>query len=158
MDEKKDQEISNSIIGDKYNLERFLTAQEDIFSTALSELKAGRKRSHWMWYIFPQIDGLGHSSTAKYFSIKSHGEAAEYLNHPVLGQRLIQCAETLLKLEGRSVSEIFGYPDDLKLRSSMTLFEQVANESNVFSKVLEKYFDGKKDMQTVELLNKFSKL
>lgn len=149
------QENSNRVFEDKYNLKRFLTAQEDVYSNALSELRLGRKRSHWMWFIFPQIEGLGHSSTAKYYSIKSLGEAEEYLEHSILGNRLIECTQALLQIEGRSASEIFGYPDDMKLKSSMTLFGQVFKEISVFSLVLEKYFEGKRDKMTLELMKNF---
>ena len=151
MEEEK-QENSNRVVEDKYNLKRFLTAQEDVYSNALTELRSGRKRSHWMWFIFPQIDGLGHSSMAKHYSIKSLDEAEEYLKHTVLGQRLIECTQMVLQLEGRSASEIFGYPDDMKLKSSMTLFDQVSKEISVFSLVLEKYFEGKRDGKTLELI------
>src|SRR5690348_3268527 len=110
---------------DRFDLDRFVRAQEEVYCRALSEITLGRKRSHWMWFIFPQIDGLGCSSTAKFYAIKSKDEAKAYLNHPRLGKRLNECAEALLKIKGKSATEIFGYPDDLKLRSSMTLFASV---------------------------------
>jgi uncharacterized protein (DUF1810 family) len=138
--------------GDRFELERFTRGQEGIFERALGELKGGQKRSHWMWFIFPQIAGLGHSSTSRYYAIKSRGEADAYLNHPVLGPRLVECAEALLAIEGRTASAIMGYPDDLKLRSCMTLFERVAGPGSVFSRVLEKYYAGGRDERTLRLL------
>src|SRR3954471_2301881 len=107
--------------GDPYDLSRFLQAQEDDYEQALSEIAGGRKRSHWIWYIFPQIDGLAFSSTSKFYAIKSIEEARAYLDHPILGPRLRECAEATLGVEGRSAAEIFGYPDDLKLKSCATL-------------------------------------
>jgi uncharacterized protein (DUF1810 family) len=138
---------------DPFDLRRFIDAQKDIYDDALEELRSGRKRTHWMWFIFPQIDGLGHSSTAKYYAIKSSEEAREYLNHPVLGKRLLECAGAVLAVEGRSVSEIFGYPDDMKLKSSMTLFESQAGPDSVFARVLDKYFHGERDMRTLQMLD-----
>jgi len=138
---------------DPFDLRRFTKAQGKIYASVLEELRIGRKRTHWIWFIFPQIDGLGHSSTSKHYAIKSIEEARQYLNHPVLGARLLECTETVLAVEGRSVSEIFGYPDDLKLKSSMTLFAAVAeNPHSVFSSVLEKYFQGEQDDRTLQLL------
>jgi uncharacterized protein (DUF1810 family) len=107
-----------------------------------------------MWFIFPQIDGLAHSATSKHYAIKSIEEARQYLNHPVLGTRLLECAETVLAIEGRSISEIFGYPDDLKLKSSMTLFASVADPHSVFVRILDKYFHGEQDAKTLHLLEK----
>lgn len=147
------QQQSDANVVDKYDLGRFLTAQEKSYKTALSELQKGRKRSHWMWYIFPQIDGLGRSATAKYYAIKSVEEACAYLNHPTLGTRLRSCAETLLGLENRTAAAIFGYPDDLKLRSSMTLFAHVADPGSVFEDVIASYFQGQRDARTLELLD-----
>jgi uncharacterized protein (DUF1810 family) len=138
--------------GDPFDLNRFVTAQATVYDRVLDELKSGRKRSHWMWYVFPQIDGLGHSSTTKHYSIKSIEEAREYLTHPVLGKRLAECAETVLGAGGKSVSEIFGYPDDLKLKSSMTLFETVAESPSVFGRVLDACFHGERDSRTLHLL------
>jgi uncharacterized protein (DUF1810 family) len=140
---------------DPYDLTRFTTAQEDIYNSALAELMRGQKRTHWMWFIFPQIYGLGYSATSKHYAIKSIEEARQYLNHPVLGTRLLECTEAVLAVEGRSASEIFGYPDDLKLKSSMTLFASVAGPSSVFVRVLEKYYDGEQDAKTLQLLVKF---
>jgi uncharacterized protein (DUF1810 family) len=139
---------------DSFDLNRFITAQESIYDIALAELRSGRKRSHWMWYIFPQIDGLGQSSTTKHYSIKSLEEARQYLQHPVLGTRLIECAKAVLAVEGRSISEIFGYPDDMKLKSSMTLFAYVADPPSVFSQILDKYFHGERDAKTLQILKK----
>ena len=107
-----------------------------------------------MWYIFPQIDGLAHSTTSKYYAIKSIEEAQRYLRHPVLGMRLVECAETVLAIEGRSISQIFGYPDDMKLKSSMTLFAYAAAPHSVFIRILDKYFNGERDDKTLQLLDK----
>ena len=137
---------------DLYNLNRFVIAQEKIFERVLTELANGQKRSHWMWFVFPQIDGLGHSSTSKYYSLKSKEEAREYLNHPLLGPRLLKCAELLLTVDGKSAKEIFGSPDDRKLKASMTLFASVAVSESVFERVLNKYFHGEWDNNTIDLL------
>ena len=137
---------------DPFDLNRFLTAQEKVYRTALAELKNGRKRSHWMWYIFPQIDGLAKSATSKRYAIKSIEEARQYLNHPVLGSRIAECAEVLLAVEGRSISEIMGYPDDLKLKSSMTLFASLPQTPATFDRVLDKYFQGERDINTLNIL------
>jgi len=139
---------------DNVDLSRFTRAQESIYDSVLAELRNGRKRTHWMWYIFPQIDGLGHSTTSKNYAIKSQEEARQYLNHPVLGKRLLECAEAVFTVEGRSISEIFGYPDNLKLKSSMTLFVCVADPYSVFSCILDKYFNGENDALTLQLLEK----
>jgi len=139
---------------DTIDLSRFTSAQESIYDSVLTELRNGRKRTHWMWYIFPQIDGLGRSATAKHYAIKSMEEARQYLNHPVLGKRLLECAEAVFTIEGRSISEIFGYPDNLKLKSSMTLFACVAAPCSVFSCVIDKYFNGERDALTLQLLEK----
>ncbi|MGA2491025.1 MAG: DUF1810 domain-containing protein [Anaerolineales bacterium] len=141
--------ISNN---DPYDLSRFLRAQETIYESVLAELGNGRKQSHWMWFIFPQIEGLGYSSTSKYYSIKSMEEAREYLKHPLLGPRLLKCAETVLAIKGKNALEIFGSPDDMKLGSSMTLFACATESETVFVRVLEKYFDGKPDKKTQILL------
>lgn len=135
------------------DLERFVKAQEENYETALNEIKQGRKRSHWMWYIFPQIKGLGHSPIAQYYSIQDKNEAENYLKHPILSKRLVEISEELLKLDNDNASEVFGYPDDMKLKSSMTLFYLVS-ENNVFKKVLEKFFCGKLDERTIEILKK----
>lgn len=139
---------------DPFQLSRFVNAQDKIYDRALAELKDGRKRSHWMWFVFPQIEGLGFSSTTQYYSIKSLEEARRYLDHPVLGKRLRECTETILALEGLSASSIFGYPDDLKLKSSMTLFAGVAEPQSVFMRVLEKYYQGNPDERTVAILER----
>jgi len=139
---------------DPYDLNRFLSAQEGVYDRALAELKSGQKRTHWMWYIFPQIDGLGHSPTAKRYSIKSIKEARQYLNHPVLGKRLLECTEAVVALKGGSLSEIFGFPDDLKFKSSMTLFEKIAGAGSVFSSALDRYCHGERDAATLSLLEK----
>lgn len=141
---------------DSFDLSRFTSAQKNSYGNALTELRNGRKRTHWMWYIFPQIDGLGHSPTAKHYAIKSLEEARQYLNHRVLGPRLLECAEAVLAVEGQSASEIFGYPDNLKLRSSMTLFTYISAPDSVFSRVLDKYFNGEQDMLTLQILDKLN--
>ena len=138
--------------GDPFDLGRFTSAQKGICDRVLAELRRGQKRTHWMWFIFPQIDGLAHSATSKYYAIKSIEEARQYLHHPVLGTRLLECTETVLAVEGRSVSEIFGYPDDVKLKSSMTLFAYVAEPRSVFVRILDKYFHGEQDARTLDLL------
>jgi uncharacterized protein (DUF1810 family) len=143
--------------GDPFNLNRFTSAQEGTYNRALAELKNGEKRTHWMWFIFPQIDGLGFSSTSKYYAIKSIEEAQHFLSHPVLGKRLLECAETVLAIEGRSVSEIFGYPDDMKLKSCMTLFVSVSDAHPVFVRVLDKYFNGENDARTLQLLEQLKR-
>jgi uncharacterized protein (DUF1810 family) len=137
---------------DPYNLDRFLEAQSGIYERVLDELRRGQKSSHWMWFIFPQIRGLGRTETSVFFAISSLAEARAYLEHPVLGPRLRECCELLLQLEGKSASEMFGFPDDLKLRSSMTLFAQVEFESDVFQSVLNQCFEGEPDPRTLELL------
>ena len=134
-----------------FDLNRFVSAQDKVYDRVLAELENGRKQSHWMWYIFPQLDGLAQSATSKHYAIKSSSEAMAYLNHPVLGRRLIECTDTILGIKGKTVSEIFGYPDDLKLKSSMTLFSEVAANS-IFSFVLDKYFQGERDTKTLQLL------
>jgi uncharacterized protein (DUF1810 family) len=139
---------------DPYDLKRFLSAQEGVYERALSELRGGRKQTHWIWFIFPQIDGLGYSPTAKRYAVKSIEEARRYLNHPVLGKRLLECTEAVIELKGGSVSEIFGYPDDLKFTSSMTLFEKAAGPGSLFSLALDRYCHGKRDAMTLRLLEK----
>lgn len=136
------------------DVNRFLDAQQKDYATALAEIKSGRKRSHWMWYIFPQIQGLGFSQTSKFFAIKNRGEAIAYLKHPVLGERLIEISKELLKLPASNANAIFGSPDDLKLRSCMTLFAALPGAHPVFEAVLMKFFEGVGDEHTLELLNK----
>lgn len=137
---------------DPHDLARFIEAQERVYTDVLSELRNGRKRSHWMWFIFPQLDGLGFSPTAKFYAIENLEEARQYLQHPLLGARLRECSTLVLGIRDRTVSEIFSYPDDLKLRSCMTLFECVAEAGSVFAGVLEYCFDGRRDARTLELL------
>jgi uncharacterized protein (DUF1810 family) len=136
-----------------FSLNRFLDAQQKDYSIALSEIKNGKKRSHWMWYIFPQIHGLGFSETSKFYAIKNIAEADNFLKHPVLGKRLIEICNELLHLKTNDPHEIFGSPDDLKLGSSMTLFSSLPNTNPVFQKVLDKFFNGKKDEKTLQLIN-----
>ncbi len=138
---------------DPYDLARFVQAQEGVYEQALAEVRRGKKHSHWMWYIFPQFDGLGFSSTSRRYAIKSIAEAEAYLRHPLLGPRLRECAEAALGVEGRSAYEIFGTPDDLKLRSCATLFAAVSAPGSVFHQLLDKYFDGTPDSKTLRLLN-----
>ena len=135
------------------DLKRFLEAQENDFATALAEIRRGRKQSHWMWYIFPQIAGLGFSSTSKFYAIKDRSEAENYLAHPVLGERLVEISNALLEVEGKTANQIFGSPDDVKLKSSMTLFGALENTNPIFQKVLDKYFNGGKDQKTLELID-----
>jgi uncharacterized protein (DUF1810 family) len=139
---------------DPFNLNRFVDAQESIYSIALSELRAGQKRSHWMWFIFPQIAGLGQSQTASFYAIKNASEAEAYLDHAVLGRRLKECTRTLLNFSGRSASDIFAYPDDLKFCSSMTLFDHVSSGEPVFSDAITKYCGGMLDMKTLDILTR----
>jgi uncharacterized protein (DUF1810 family) len=134
-----------------FDLDRFVRAQEDVYENAVAELKAGRKRTHWMWFVFPQLAGLGRTATAQRYAIASIDEARAYLAHPVLGPRLTEVARVLLGVEGRSAEQIFGFPDDLKLRSSMTLFARAAADPEVFRGVLDRYYDGP-DATTIELL------
>jgi uncharacterized protein (DUF1810 family) len=134
------------------NLNRFITAQEDTYISALGEIKAGRKKSHWMWFIFPQIAGLGFSEFSKRYAIKNKAEAQEYLDHTLLGKRLKEISSAVLASNARSALELFGNPDDLKLRSSMTLFNALPNADPVFKEVLFKYFNGEMDDKTIGLL------
>ena len=139
---------------DRFHLQRFIDAQQPVYAAVLSELRAGRKRSHWMWFIFPQLAGLGHSVTSRTFAVSSFSEAVAYLAHPTLGPRLRECAALVAGIEGRSIAEIFGYPDDLKFHSSMTLFAQAAPQEPVFATCLQKYFGGRPDPQTLALLSR----
>ena len=134
------------------DLNRFLQAQAEDYAQALSEIRRGRKRSHWMWYIFPQLDGLGVSSTAKHYGIKGVEEAKAYLAHATLGARLRECVDVLLGLDGRSAEEVFGFPDVLKLRSCATLFACVSEPGSRFHRLLGKYYDGEPDVKTLRLL------
>jgi uncharacterized protein (DUF1810 family) len=137
---------------DRFQLQRFVDAQQHVYETVLKELRAGRKRSHWMWFIFPQISGLGRSATAQTFALSSLAEAAAYLAHPTLGPRLRECSVLVAGIEGRSVDEIFDYPDDLKFHSSMTLFAQAAPQEPIFAACLQKYFGGQPDPRTMARL------
>jgi uncharacterized protein (DUF1810 family) len=141
-----------AVVDDPFDLERFVSAQNPVYNRVRAELLKGRKSSHWMWFIFPQFRGLGSSAMAKKFGIGSHAEAQAYLDHPVLGPRLRECTTLVNQIEGRPVEQIFGYPDDLKFRSSMTLFASVAPGDQVFKGALERYFAGDCDARTVELL------
>ena len=134
------------------DLKRFIDAQQRDYQTALAEVKNGRKQSHWIWYIFPQVQGLGYSETSKYYAIKDMGEAEEFLKHPLLGSRLIQICNELLLLKSNDAYKIFGSPDDLKLKSSMTLFSSLQDASPVFSLVLDKFFNGTKDSKTLMII------
>ncbi|MEW6763305.1 MAG: DUF1810 domain-containing protein [Pseudomonadota bacterium] len=135
-----------------FDLERFVQAQAPVYATVLKELRAGHKRTHWMWFIFPQLGGLGSSEMARRYAIRSGDEAAAYLAHPVLGARLRECATIVDSLDGHSVEEIFGHPDELKFRSSMTLFADVAPDEAVFQDCIDKYFDGEPDGETLARL------
>lgn len=135
-----------------FDLERFVQAQAPVYATVLKELRAGHKRTHWMWFIFPQLDGLGRSEMARRYAIRSGDEAAAYLAHPVLGARLRECATIVDSLDGRTVNQIFGHPDDLKFRSSMTLFADVAPDEAVFQDCIDKYFGGEPDDETLARL------
>lgn len=135
------------------DLKRFLDAQENDYERALAEIKRGRKQSHWMWYIFPQIAGLGSSETARFYAVRTKAEAELYLAHPVLGARLVEISEALLDIEGKTANQIFGSPDDVKLKSSMTLFGWLENAHPVFQRVLDKYFNGAKDWRTLDLID-----
>lgn len=137
-----------------YDLSRFLEAQKTAYDTALREIWAGRKRSHWMWYIFPQIQGLGYSAMAWHYAIRDLGEAREYLQHPVLGRHLIEISEALLALDESDPRRVMGSPDDLKLRSCMTLFQCAAPDQPVFGKVLDKFYGGQPDGRTLEILSR----
>ena len=137
---------------DPYGLDRFVHAQEGVFQQVCSELEAGKKRSHWMWFIFPQIRGLGSSATAEHFAVGSVAEARAYLDHPVLGPRLRECCKLVNAVEGRTAEQIFGYPDWMKFRSSMTLFAQATDDNAVFLESLRKYFAGNPDAATLSRL------
>ncbi len=139
-------------MNNSHTLHRFLDAQQNTYQQALSEIKNGRKRSHWMWFIFPQIAGLGFSETSKLYAIKNLQEAQLYMDHDMLGSRLIEISNALLDIESNTANQIFGSPDDLKLKSSMTLFSELDNSNPVFNAVLEKYFNGTKDAKTLQLI------
>ncbi|HTE02474.1 MAG TPA: DUF1810 domain-containing protein [Mucilaginibacter sp.] len=139
-------------------LKRFVDAQQRDYEVALAEIKNGRKRGHWMWYVFPQIRGLGFSSTSQHYAIHDLNEAQSYLRHPILGQRLVEICKALLELDGSNAHLVFGSPDDLKLKSSMTLFAAVPGSDLVFQQVLEKYYQGKMDIPTLTLLDRYLSL
>ena len=147
MDGSSERDVAN----DPFSLHRFVQAQEQVYRQALAEIRGGRKRSHWMWFIFPQFDGLGFSWTSRQYSVKSVAEAEAYLAHAVLGPRLLECAEAALGVVDRSAADIFGSPDDLKLRSSATLFAGISPEGSVFHQILDKYFHGEPDDKTLRL-------
>ena len=137
---------------DPFHLQRFLDAQDPVYTRVLAELRSGRKSTHWMWFIFPQLRGLGNSRTASEFAISSRAEAEAYWNHPVLGPRIRECAGLVNRIEGRTIEEIFAYPDHLKFRSSVTLFREIAPGERVFHDALEKYFAGIAEPRTLGLL------
>jgi uncharacterized protein (DUF1810 family) len=139
---------------DPHDLNRFVSAQVDDYDRALAEITAGRKVSHWMWYIFPQFDGLGFSSTSRRYAIKSEAEARAYLAHPILGPRLVACAEAALGVRGKSAHEIFGSPDDMKLKSCATLFAAVSEKGSIFERLLDRFYGGERDGKTLRLLGK----
>ncbi len=139
-------------MNDEYDLQRFVEAQDGVYEQVLSELRAGRKTSHWMWFVFPQIEGLGYSAMAQRYAIGGRAEAEAYLRHPVLGPRLRECTVLVNAVEGRSVHEIFGSPDDMKFRSSMTLFAACAGDAGEFQAALDKYFGGVSDSLTLQRL------
>ncbi|HLY63202.1 MAG TPA: DUF1810 domain-containing protein [Terriglobia bacterium] len=139
---------------DPFNLQRFVDAQDRVFTQVCSELRSGSKRSHWMWFIFPQIKGLGYSAVSVKYSISSLEEARAYLDHPNLGPRLRECTRLVNQIEGRSIEDIFGYPDHLKFHSSITLFAHAAPEDQVFQQALEKFFQGESDQLTLDRLRK----
>ena len=136
------------------DLERFISAQDPVYSTVVSELRNGTKASHWMWFIFPQIDGLGSSPTARQYAIRSLDEADAYLAHPILGSRLIECTELVNVVEGKSLRQIFGSPDDMKFHSSVTLFSLIEPRRSTFERALDKYFDGELDERTIAIIGR----
>jgi uncharacterized protein (DUF1810 family) len=137
---------------DPFDLQRFVDAQASVYHTVIAELRAGRKRSHWIWFIFPQVAGLGHSPSAQRYAISSLEEARAYLRHDVLGSRLHECAQLVNQIAGRSITEIFGSPDDLKVRSSMTLFARATGDNQDFVALLDRYYDGEQDPLTLRRL------
>ncbi|MGZ5818200.1 MAG: DUF1810 domain-containing protein [Burkholderiaceae bacterium] len=139
-------------MNDPFHLQRFLDAQQPVFENVCAELAEGKKRSHWMWFIFPQIKGLGRSDMARRFAISSIEEAQAYLAHPILGPRLRECSRLVANVQGRSIDDIFGYPDNLKFHSSMTLFAQAAPDNQIFLDCLQQYFEGRPDQATLHQL------
>jgi uncharacterized protein (DUF1810 family) len=153
----QDRACFNRAMSESYDLERFVKAQGGIYSVALAELRAGQKRSHWMWFVFPQLAGLGSSPTAEAYAIASLAEARAYLAHPILGPRLVECVQAASAVRDRSAGDIFGYPDELKFRSSLTLFHLAAagqKEKAPFKAALTRFFDGKDDPKTVQILGR----
>jgi uncharacterized protein (DUF1810 family) len=144
--------VQSKLVNDPYNLQRFVDAQNRVYEQACAELRNGQKRTHWIWFIFPQLCGLGRSEMAAVFGISSRAEAEAYWKHLVLGPRLAECTRLVNLVEGRSVKQIFGYPDDLKFRSSMSLFAMATSDNQIFKEALQKYFDGEIDQLTVQLL------
>ncbi len=140
-------------MSDTHNLDRFVSAQGPNIDTILNELRCGKKRGHWMWYIFPQLKGLGLSSTSNIYAISSKAEATAYLHHPILGPRLIKCTEAIIAHDNLSAEEIFGYPDCLKLRSSMTLFNEVSDKNRLFQQALNQFYSGEADPRSLEILS-----
>ncbi|MGI8531228.1 MAG: DUF1810 domain-containing protein [Geodermatophilaceae bacterium] len=143
---------------DVYRLQRFVDAQDPVYEQVLAELRRGRKVGHWMWFVFPQIAGLGRSAIAQTFAVLSLHEAGAYVSHPVLGPRLIECSSLVAAVSGRTARQIFGHPDDMKLRSSMTLFMKAAPGTKAFQQILDGYFDGEPDQRTLDLLERLSAL
>jgi uncharacterized protein (DUF1810 family) len=139
-------------LNDPYDLQRFVNAQNSVYNEVCSELRDGNKRGHWMWFVFPQIEGLGYSSMARKFAISSRREAEAYLKHPILGSRLRECTRLVTLVEGRSIGDIFGYIDSIKFRSSMTLFTHTTSDNEVFTDALKKYFGGEFCPLTLERL------
>jgi len=144
--------IPEKNMNDQYDLQRFVDAQEPLYASVCEELRSGRKRSHWMWFVFPQSKGLGHSAMAEKYAISSLEEARAYLEHPVLGARLRECTQLVADIEGRSIDEILGSPDNMKFQSSMTLFSQATPNNQVFNDCLRKYFAGEPDRSTLARL------
>jgi len=140
------------IMSDPYDLERFVAAQKPVMDEVRQELRQGRKQTHWMWFVFPQIAGLGHSPTARRYALRSLAEAGAFLEHPVLGPRLIECTAQVNAVEGRTVHDIFGSPDDMKFHSSMTLFHRARLQEDAFRITLDRYFDGREDLATLRIL------
>jgi uncharacterized protein (DUF1810 family) len=137
---------------DPFNLQRFVSAQDDDYDVALRELRRGRKESHWIWYIFPQVAGLGFSPVSQHYAVQSRDEAVAYLDHEILGPRLHECAKALLEIEQRNIDDVMGFPDNLKLQSSMTLFAAISSPDSDFQSVLDRYFGGQADEKTLEFL------
>lgn len=149
--------MSQAVEQDPFHLQRFVASQAKVYPAVLLELQAGQKRSHWMWFIFPQVDGLGMSETTHFYAIKSRAEAIAYLEHPLLGARLRECIAILLRFRNRSAYEIFGSPDDLKLQSCLTLFASVAEDAAPFKQALEMFYGGQPDVRTLEILNQWQR-